>query len=49
MIYIVVSQYRSAGGQPAPPAAAGDTTYAQMDGQTKETPLQESREYLKLL
>ncbi|XP_022827560.1 probable sodium/potassium/calcium exchanger CG1090 isoform X2 [Spodoptera litura] len=34
--------YRSAGGQPPAPAAAGDTTYAQMDGQTKETPLQES-------
>ncbi|KAF9408299.1 hypothetical protein HW555_011968 [Spodoptera exigua] len=37
--------YRSAGGQPPAPAAAGDTTYAQMDGQTKETPLQESPTY----
>ncbi|PZC79982.1 hypothetical protein B5X24_HaOG215572 [Helicoverpa armigera] len=33
--------YRSAGGQPPAPAA-GDSTYAQMDGQTKETPLQDS-------
>ncbi|CAB3223003.1 unnamed protein product [Arctia plantaginis] len=34
--------YRSAGGQPPAPAAGGDSTYSQMEGQTKETPLQDS-------
>ncbi|KAJ8715485.1 hypothetical protein PYW07_009967 [Mythimna separata] len=37
--------YRSAGGQPAPAVAGGDSTYAQMDGQTKETPLGDSPTY----
>ncbi|XP_026322939.1 probable sodium/potassium/calcium exchanger CG1090 isoform X2 [Hyposmocoma kahamanoa] len=32
--------YRSAGGQPATAAPAGDGQYAEVEGQTKETPLQ---------